>query len=89
MALYKGNPVAIGATTFKLLEYPENWRSNASYFETFDTETQEWFDLKRNPFFPEYTCYYSMGTSVTKEDSFLVFGGQIDFYKDKSSKINA
>ena len=83
MALYKGKPVTIGAAeTFKLTDDPNNWRSNASYFETFDTETEEWSDLKRNPFFPEYTAYYYYGTSVTKEDSFLVFGGEVKFYTD-------
>ena len=64
---------------------PNTWRSNASYFETFDTETEKWSDLRRNPFFPEYTESYLMGTSVTKEDSFLVFGGEVNFYKDTSS----
>ena len=88
MALYKGKPVMIGATQ----EYGLNqlnttyWRSNASYFETFDIETAEWSDLKQNPFFREYTRYYWEGTSVTKDDSFLVFGGRVGFYEDKSSQ---
>ena len=90
MALYKEKPVMIGADeTFYLTDDPYTWRSNASYFETFDTETEEWSDLKRNPFFPEYTASYYFGTSVTKEDSFLVFGGEVDFYTDKSSQIYA
>ena len=90
MALYKEKPVMIGADeTFYLTDDPYTWRSNASYFETFDTETEEWSDLKRNPFFPEYTASYYFGTSVTKEDSFLVFGGEVDFYTDKSSEIYA
>ena len=87
MALYKGKPVMIGAIeTYELYADSYTWRSNASYFEIFDTETEEWSDLNRNPFFPEYTAEYIYGTSVTKEDSFLVFGGEITFYTDKSSK---
>ena len=86
MALYEGKPVMIGAIeSFELYADPYTWRSNASYFETFDTETEEWSDLNRNPFFPEYTASYLYGTSVTKEDSFLVFGGEINLYTGKSS----
>ena len=88
MALYKGKPVILGAyETYELdeLDNPYSWRSNASYFETFDIETKEWSDLKRNPFFNESTRWYWEGTSVTKDDSFLVFGGRIGFYKDENS----
>ena len=60
-----------------------NWRSNASYFEIYDPATENWSDLKRNPFFPERTTYYWQGTSVTKEDSFLIFGGAVGFYYGK------
>ena len=63
------------------------WRSNASYFELFDPQTEEWSDLKRNPFFPEKTIWYWQGTSVTKEDSFLVFGGYLGVYYGKSSLL--
>ena len=89
MALYKGKAVMIGSQeTKELHELEDNslWRSNASYFEAFDPETEEWSDLKRNPFFPEYTKSYFEGASVTKEDSFLVFGGYLLSYEDKSSK---
>ena len=89
MALYKGKPVMIGAyNEYNLdeLDDPYSWRSNASYFETFDIETEEWSDLKRNPFFNEWTIDYGEGTSVTKDDSFLVFGGQLWCYKDKFYK---
>ena len=44
MALYKGKPVMIGAyEEYDLdeLDDPYSWRSNASYFETFDIETEE------------------------------------------------
>ena len=91
MALYKGKPVMIGACeTYELdqLDDPYTWRSNASYFETFDIETEEWSDLKRNPFFNESTREYWEGTSVTKDDSFLVFGGRIGFYKEIRSKMH-
>ena len=64
------------------------WRSNASYFEAFDPETEEWSDLKRNPFLPEGTASYWEATSVTKEDSFLVFGGILWYYEDTSSKTS-
>ena len=63
-----------------------NWRSNVSYFEAFDPETEEWSDLKRNPFFPELSYSYDSGTTVTKEDSFLVFGGYLSFYTERSSQ---
>ena len=89
MALYKGKPVMIGGDEhYELgeLDDPYSWRSNASYFETFDTETEEWSDLKRNPFFNESTRWYWSGTSVTKDDSFLVFGGRVGFYKGICSK---
>ena len=98
MALYKGKPVMIGAyETYGLdeldsdwtsLDWMDLWRSNASYFETFDIETEEWSDLTRNPFFNESTRWYWEGTSVTKDDSFLVFGGRVGFYSDKSSQID-
>ena len=65
--------------------YTSDWRSNASYFEIFNLETEEWSDLKRNPFFPELTRHYWEGTSVTKENSFLVFGGELGVYKKRSS----
>ena len=78
-----------GSETYELdeMDDPYSWRSNASYFETFDAETEEWSDLKRNPFFNESTRWYWEGTSVTKDDSFLVFGGRLGFYKDICSKI--
>ena len=88
MALYKGNAVMIGAYEHQELHELDDkslWRSNASYFEVFDAETEEWSDLKRNPFFPEHTANYWFGTSVTKEDSFLIFGGRNEYYEDKSS----
>ena len=68
----------------KLDEYNEMnpWRSNATYFEVFDPETEEWSDLKRNSFFPEGTEHYWSGSSVTKEDSFLVFGGNVGVYEN-------
>ena len=84
MALYQGQPVMIGVSDYSGY-HPSEWRSNASYFEVFDPETEEWSDLKRNPFFPNLTYAYDYGTSVTKEDSFLVFGGGIGVYKDESS----
>ena len=89
MALYNGKPVMIGAYENKELhEFDDNslWRSNASYFEVFDITTEEWSDLKRNPFFPEGTKWYWSGTSVTKEDSFLILGGKLGVYKEKNFK---
>ena len=83
MALYNGKPVMIGAFQHHSIDhYNETfpWRSNASYFEIYDPKNGDWSDLKRNPFFPEGTKYYWEGTSVTKNDSFLVFGGRISFY---------
>ena len=49
-----------GSETYELdeMDDPYSWRSNASYFETFDAETEEWSDLKRNPFFNESTRWY-------------------------------
>ena len=88
MALYQGLPVMIGAMDWVspiFLDDPNDWRSNASYFEIFNLETEEWSDLKRNPFFPELTRHYWEGTSVTKENSFLVFGGELGVYKKRSS----
>ena len=85
MALYNGKPVMIGAEEHHHINYYNNtnpWRSNASYFEVFDPIDGEWSDLKRNPFFPEGTKWYWQGTSVTKNDSFLVFGGEIAFYEN-------
>ena len=85
MALYNGKPVMIGAEEHHHINYYNNtnhWRSNASYFEVFDPMDGEWSDLKRNPFFPEGTKWYWQGTSVTKNDSFLVFGGEIAFYEN-------
>ena len=85
MALYNGKPVMIGADEHHSINsYNETnpWRSNASYFEVYDPKDGEWSDLKRNPFFPEGTRYYWEGTSVTKNDSLLVFGGRISFYND-------
>ena len=87
MALYDGKPVMIGAYEHnELPEYRYNdtisWRSNASYFEVYDPKNGDWSDLKRNPFFPEGTKYYWEGTSVTKNDSFIVFGGEISVYDD-------
>ena len=40
----------------------------------------------RNPFFPEWTKSYWEGASVTKEDSFLIFGGYLRVYNEKNSK---
>ena len=88
MALYQGQPVMIGARDWIspiFLDDPNDWRSNASYFEVFNPETEEWSDLKRNPLFPELTSHYWYGTSVTKENSFLVFGGELGVYKNRSS----
>lgn len=88
MALYRDKPVMIGAyETKKLSDFNDTslWRSNASFFEVFDRQTEEWSDLKRNPFFPEHTKAYWGAASVTKDDSFLVFGGQLASYNDKSS----
>ena len=87
MALYNGKPVLIGAFGEKeLSDFDDKslWRSNASYFEVFDNRTEEWSDLKRNPFFPEGTHEYWGGTSVTKEDSFIIFGGTLDVYQGKN-----
>ena len=89
MALYNGKPVMIGSYEYKQLDKFDDkslWRSNASYFEVFDSTNEEWSDLKRNPFFPEGTKWYWSGTSVTKEDSFLVLGGVYSFYKEKNLK---
>ena len=58
MALYNGKPVMIGAYEEKELhQFADKslWRRNASYFEVFDPATDKWSDLKRNPFFPEWT----------------------------------
>ena len=91
MALYNGKPVMIGAYEHTYLDNLNDtslWRSNASYFEIFDPESEDWSDLKRNPFFPEATRRYLEGTSVTKENSFLVFGGELVVYDDKGSKLN-
>ena len=88
MALYHGKPVMIGAGEhFQLhdLDDKSQWRSNASYLEVYDRGTEEWSDLKRNPFFPEYTKYYWGGASVTKKDSFLIFGGWYGVYKERNS----
>ena len=71
MALYDGKPVMIGAHEhigFEYFDDKSQWRSNASYLEVFDRATEEWSDLKRNPYFPEATRYYFGGASVTKED---------------------
>ena len=88
MALYNGMPVILGADediSITQFDDPNQWRSNASYFEVFDPATEEWSDLKRNPFFSELTKTYYAGASVTKEDSFLIFGGWLRIY-DRSSK---
>ena len=78
MAIYDDKPVMIGAYgTVNDMDDPSLWRSNASYFEVFDPETEVWSDLKRIPVFPELTFRYEEGTSVTKDDSFLVFGGNL------------
>ena len=84
MALYDGKPVMIGAMDYTGSP-PSQWRNNVSYFETFDPESGEWSDLNRNTFFPEWTRSYWEGTSVTKDDSFLIFGGILDVYTEKSS----
>ena len=79
----------IGAYEHKGLDQFEDfdlWRSNASYFEVFDPTTEEWSDLERNPFFPEWTKSYWEGASVTKEDSFLIFGCYLRVYNEKISK---
>ena len=88
MAIYDGKPIMIGAyETVYLNEMNDTslWRSNASYFEVFDLETEVWSDLKRIPVFPELTGEFEQGTSVTKDDSFLVFGGSLGVYEGKSS----
>jgi len=84
MAIYDDKPVMIGAYETVTLDSmdPSDWRSNASYFETFDPETEVWSDLNRIPVFPELTAEYWGGTSVTKDDSFLVFGGDLGIYED-------
>ena len=85
MALYQGQPVMIGVSDYS--DYsPSDFRSNVSYFEAFDPETEQWSDLKRNPFFPELAYEYSSGTSVTKEDSFLVFGGYVNSHDAELSE---
>ena len=88
MALYNGKPVMIGAYEHTYLDNLNDtslWRSNASYFEVFDPATEKWSDLKRNPFFPELAKSYWQGASVTKEDSFLIFGGRFQVYNGKNS----
>ena len=87
MAIYDDKPVMIGAYETVTLDSmdPSDWRSNASYFETFDPETEVWSDLNRIPVFPELTAEYWGGTSVTKDDSFLVFGGDLGVYEGESS----
>ena len=86
MALYNEKPVMIGAKSedLRYFDNPSDWRSNTSYPETFDPVTEEWSDLKRNPFFDQWAYRYQYGTSVVKEDSFLIFGGRLGIYKDKS-----
>ena len=88
MALYHEKPVMIGAGENILLhdfDDKSQWRSDASYLEVFDRATEEWSDLKRNPYFPEGTKYYWGGASVTKEDSFLIFGGWNGVYTERNS----
>ena len=92
MALYNGKPVMIGAYDEKELhEFDDKslWRSNASYFEVFNSTTEEWSDLKRNPFFPETTKLYTGGTAITKEDSLLILGGRLAIYKEKNFKTTS
>ena len=84
MAIYDDKPVMIGAYEPGYGD-PSDWRSNASYFEAFDPETEVWSELDRIPVFPELTFDYWKGTSVTKDDSFLVFGGHLSVYEGKSS----
>ena len=84
MAIYDDKPVMIGSSQYNPGD-PSLWRSNASYFEAFDPETELWSDLNRIPVFPELTAEYWGGTSVTKDDSFLVFGGDLGIYEGKSS----
>ena len=48
-------------------------------------DTSLWRSLKRIPVFPELTGEFEQGTSVTKDDSFLVFGGSLGVYEGKSS----
>ena len=91
MALYNGKPVIIGSEEEIVIhdfENPFDWRSHASYFGAFDPITEEWSDLKRNPFFSEWTKSYWEGTSVTKEDSFLIFGGYLRVYENITEKNN-
>ena len=74
MALYNGKPVMIGADEYMSIDGYDDynpWRSNASYFEVFDPQTEEWSDLKRNPFFPEKTRYYR---GVTHQSITFDFG---------------
>ena len=84
MVIYDDKPVMIGAYEPGYGDI-SLWRSNASYFEVFDAETEVWSDLNRIPVFPELTNHYWQGTSVTKDDSFLVFGGYLNVYEGKSS----
>lgn len=84
MALYNAKPVMIGSYDELVFCQPEPGRNNASYLEIFDPATDEWSDLNRNPFFPEDTEAYMRGASVTKEDSFLIFGGIL---RAKNSKL--
>ena len=89
MALYKEKPVMVGSVERYgegLGQLNENWRSLASYFEVFDPETEEWSTLNRNQFFNEWTSAYRAGASVTKDDSFLIFGGSVSFYTGKVQK---
>ena len=86
MALYDGKPVMIGAYEYEQLDRFDDkslWRSNASYFEVYNSTTEEWSDLKRNPFFPEGTIWYWSGTSVTKEDSFWFWDVYFHFIKKR------
>ena len=90
MALYDGKPVMIGSyedIEIHNFDDPSDWRSNASYLEAFDPVTEEWSDLERNPFFSEWTKSYWEGASVTKDDSFLIFGGSLRIYNEKNSKL--
>lgn len=88
MALYNEKPVMIGSYDEPAHCNPDpNDRNNASYFEIFDPAINEWSDLNRNTFFPEEAKYYMQGASVTKEDSFLIFGGILRAQNSKSASF--
>ena len=73
MAVYNNKPVMIGCHHYNC--------ADASYFETYDPFTENWSKLNRNPFFGAVdaaTSEYLGGTSVTKKESFIIFGGLLN-----------